>query len=206
MTVAPEPDVKTFRSRFNQISAVIAWLLCATMLIAIIVAGTWKAIGYLPIVALVAVLAWIGLWRPAVVVSNADIVLINALSTIRIPWAALIQVDTRFALTLYTPRAHYTATAAPAPGRLTVALSKRDTKGIQPSVVMGGRVRPGDLPITDSGAAAYLIRDRWEKLSAAGQIEVGIADTTQVERRWHWISMGISLVLLVGGLVALTIA
>jgi len=204
--MASVPDnVHVFRSRFNQISAVLTWLICAAATAAIIVSGSPDKARYLPIIALFAVLGWIALWRPSVLVGDDEIVVVNVMSTIRVPWAALIQVDTRYALTLFTPRKRVTVTAAPAPGRLTAALGRRDTGGIQQSVVVDGRVRPGDLPTTDSGAAAFLVRQRWEELSAAGRIELGAADRTPVVTRWHWPSLALCAVLLVGGAALLSL-
>lgn len=191
-----------FYSRFNRVLAAVAWLFCAGAAAAIIVSGIQISGKYLPLVALVAFLAWAGLWRPYVRVTETQVTLGNVLSTTEVPWAALIQVETRYALTLVTPQGRYSATAAPAPGRLTVALSRRDMSGIASSA-SDGSVRPGDLPNTDSGVAAHLVRSRWDQLVADGRIELGVADQTPVQRLWHWPAIAISAVLLAGTIAAL---
>jgi hypothetical protein len=191
-----------FHSRFNQVLAIVVWVFCGGAVAAIIAGGIGTTAGYLPLVALVAFLAWAGLWRPSVGVGEDAVTVVNTLSTIVVPWAALIQVETRYALTLVTPHGRYAATAAPAPGRLATALSRRELGRAGAQVDADGRIRPGDLPNTDSGAAAYLVRERWERLVADGGIEIGVADTTPVERRWHWSVIAIALVLLAGAIAA----
>lgn len=195
-------DMGMFYSRFNRVLAVVAWLFCAGAVAAAIASGIQNTGKYLPLIALGAFLVWAGLWRPFVRVTDDSVTLGNVLSTTEVPWAALIQVDTQYALTLVTPQGRYSATAAPAPGRLTTALSRRDMSGIAPPSA-DGSMRPGDLPNTDSGAAAYLVRSRWDQLVAEERIELGVADVTPVSRRWHWPVIATSLVLLAGTIAAL---
>lgn len=194
-----------FHSRFNRVLAAATWLFCAAGAAAVTVAGLGDNAQYLPLLALVAFLAWAGLWRPAVEVGDDHVTIVNMFSTVTVPWAALIQVETRYALTLVTPGGRYTATAAPAPGRLTTALSRREMGSASAQVDASGRVRPGDLPNTDSGAAAYLVRERWEQLRAAGAIELGVADETPAIRRWNLPVIVVGVVLLVGAIAALAV-
>jgi len=112
------------------------------------------------------------------------------LRTVVIPWAALIDVDTKFSLTLRTPNGRFGVWAAPAPGRTGVAMARRAERrhGNQAqTAAMGNRSRPGDLVTTESGEAAYLVRDRWNSLVEAGRIEAGQAESTAVLVRWHWV-------------------
>lgn len=189
-----------FHSRFNQVLAVVVWLFCCGAAAAIAVSGS--SAGYLPLVALAAFLGWAGLWRPAVRVADDAVTIVNVFSTVVVPWSALIQVETRYALTLVTPKGRYTATAAPAPGRLATALSRRDLSRVQQQAASAGDLRPGDLPNTDSGAAAYLVRERWEKLVAEERIELGVADETAVRRRWHGVVIALSCALILATALA----
>ena len=107
-----------FYSRFNRVLAAVSWLFCAGAIVAIVVSGFSNNGRYVWLIALVAFLAWAGLWRPFVRVTDDGVTLGNVLSTTEVPWAALIQVETQYALTLVTPHGRYSATAAPAPGRL----------------------------------------------------------------------------------------
>lgn len=194
-----------FRSRFNLVLAVVVWLFCCAGVVAVVVAGFGRATQYLPLLAFMAFLAWCGLWRPAVRLDDESVTIVNVLSTIDVPWTALIQVETKFALTLVTPQGRFTSTAAPAPGRLTTALSRRELGRVESQVGAASALRPGDLPNTDSGAAAYLIRQRWERLVAEERIELGLADTTPATRTWHWLIIAIGSVLGVAAVVALAL-
>lgn len=193
----------SFHSRFNRVLAVCVWILCLGAVLAVIVAGDLRNVSLVPVVALASLLAWVGLWRAAITVDDSVIEVRNAFSTVIVPWAALIQVDTKYALTLVTPHGSYTSTAAPAPSRLTLLLSRRDADAVQPDVAVGGRLRPGDIPSTDSGAAAIIVRRRWQQLRDEGRIELGAADRTPVLRHWHWTTIILSAVLLAAGVVTL---
>lgn len=197
---APATEPQMFRSRFNSVAAVIVWLLCAGAIAAIITSGGGGNLVFIAPVAFIAWLVWLCLLRPAVLVSDDGVRLINVLSTIDVPWPALIHVDTKYSLVLHTPHGKFSATAAPAPGRMGATLSRSDAIS---GNVPAGPLRPGDSPRTDSGAAAYLVRSRWKELTEAGRIEIGVADTTAVSRSWHWVSGGIAALLLIGSLILL---
>lgn len=191
----------SFHSRLNRLLAVCLWVLCAVALVAVTVAADLRFAAMVPFAAAVAVLAWSGLWRVAIIIDDERVELRNALSTVIVPWAALVHVDTRFALTLVTPHGSFTSTAAPAPSRLTTMLSKRDAESVPRDVPVDGKIRPGDIPTTDSGAAALLVRRRWRELLDTGRVEVGVADSTPVLRHWHWTTMTVTAALLVLALV-----
>ncbi|MEO7146397.1 MAG: PH domain-containing protein [Terrimesophilobacter sp.] len=194
-----------FYSRFNRGLAATIWLLCAGACVAIITAGLGNAGEFLPLVILVAWLAWAGLWLPSLQLGDDEVTIRNVFMTTAVPWATLIQVDTRYALTLVTPHGRYAVTAAPAPGRLATALSHRDMSGIGAPTGSDGGVRPSDLPNTDSGAAAHLVRARWETLLAEDRIELGRADDTPVVRRVNWPVVAISATLFIGSVLALAL-
>lgn len=191
----------SFHSRLNRLLAVCLWALCGIALVAVAVAGDVRFAAMVPFAVAVAVLAWGGLWSVAIIVDDERVELRNAFSTVVVPWAALVHVDTRFALTLVTPHGSFTSTAAPAPSRLTTMLSKRDAESVPRDVPVDGKIRPGDIPTTDSGAAALLVRRRWRELLDDGRIEVGVADSTPVLRHWHWMTMTVTAALLVLALV-----
>jgi len=191
----------SFHSRFNRILAVVAWALTLFALVTSVVAGvlvpTTVARIVLPL-ALVALAAYAVLWRPRLVVDDEAVTVVNVLRTVVIPWSALIDVDTKFSLTLRTPNGRYSVWAAPAPGRTGVAMARRAERrhGNQvQTAAMGNRSRPGDLVTTESGEAAYLVRDRWNSLVESGRVEAGIAETVAVQVRWHWV-LDVALALL----------
>jgi len=192
----------SFHSRFNRILAVVAWALTLFALITSAIAGVLAPATAARIVlplALVGLAAYAVLWRPRLVVDDDAVTVVNVLRTIVIPWSALIDVDTKFSLTLRTPNGRYSVWAAPAPGRTGVAMARRAERrhGNQnQTAAMGNRSRPGDIVTTESGEAAYLVRERWNALVEAGRIEAGIAESTAVQVRWHW-ALDTALALLV---------
>lgn len=152
--------------------------------------AAWPLVG-------VAYVGWWLFWYPAVVFAEDAVTLRNPLATIRVPWAALIDVDTKYALKLVTPSGSFTAWAAPAPGVWGTHAGKAEHVTNLPSTSYGpgGSVRPGDLKNTDSGYAAYLVRSRWQELVENGQIDVDHPD--RARRSWNWLHAGVA-VLLVG--------
>jgi len=200
------PAATVFTSRFNRIIAVVIWVFDALVLGALLIgAQSDRALAFVP-AAFVALFAWLALWRPNVEVSDARVRLLNVFRTIEVPWAALIHVDTRYALTLYTPGHRYAAWAAPAPGRTGTNIARRaERRGtVGPAPRPDGTVRPGDLLASESGQAAYLVRDTWARLQNADAIEAGVAESTPVSVRWHWLSGGALVLLALGSLAALT--
>jgi len=202
-----DADRDVFVSKFNRFLAVIAWALDAFALVAYItVHASLRDPWVLIPVALVAVAVWTVLWRPRVVIDDDRIQLRNVFRTITVPWPALIHVDTKFALTLFTPGHRYGAWAAPAPGRTGAAMAARkQDRGRAPMapVRQDGTIRPGDLIASESGQVAYLIRERWTRLRDAGRIEAGVADETPVGIQVHWWLSGTMAVLLVGTVLVL---
>ncbi len=194
-----------FHSRFNRVLAVVTWLLCLSGVVAIVVAGTTAALRSMPFIELIAWLTWAGLWRPVLKLDDEAVTVVNTFATTVVPWAALIQVDTKYALTLVTPNRRVSVTVAPAPGRIAAALSNRDLKGISAPRGADGSISPGDLPTSDSGAAAHLVRQRWERLLADDRIAVGTADATRVDRRIHWIVILVSSALAVALIAAIAL-
>jgi hypothetical protein len=148
----------------------------------------WPLIG-------VAYLGWWLFWYPSVVLTPSAVVLHNPLVTIEVPLTALIDVDTRYALTLVTPSGSYTAWAAPAPGIWGTHAGKPEHVTNLPSTSYGpgGSIRPGDLRNTDSGYAAYLVRTRWQDLVESGSVDVDAPGSSR--RSWNWWLIGVAVVL-----------
>lgn len=155
----------------------------------------WPLIG-------VAYAGWWLFWYPAVVFTADAVTLRNPLATIRIPWSALITVDTKYALKLVTPSGAYTAWAAPAPGVWGTHAGKPEHVMNLPATSYGpgGSVRPGDMKNTDSGYAAYEVRTRWQHLVESGRIDVD--NPGVVHRRWNWPCIAGALLLVAFGAAA----
>jgi hypothetical protein len=196
-----------YSSRFNRILAVIIWALALFMTGSLLFVGPGVRLLYLFPAAFVALFAWEALWSPRVEVDDSGVRLRNVLRTVFVPWAALIHVDTKYALTLYTPGHSYAAWAAPAPGRASSYRATKSRSGNSGSraPLDGDAARPGDLLGTESGEAAYLVRSRWDRLRERGAFETGVADTTKVTVTTHWVTAIALVVLAAGSVVAILV-
>jgi Bacterial PH domain len=170
-------------SRFNRIMAIIVWTVAAMVVVVAVWGGQPSLVWVYPATALAAFWAWAALWRPGIRVGDAGIELRNVTHHVEIPWEALIHVDTKHALTLLTPGARFTAWSAPAPGMMTSQIISRRPL-IREERSVGDAPRTGDLLGSDSGDAAMLIRDEWQRRLDAGLVTLGVADDLPVTRRW----------------------
>jgi hypothetical protein len=154
----------------------------------------------------VAYLGWWLFWYPAVVLAEDAVTLRNPSATVRVPWAALIDVDTKYALKLVTPTGAFTAWAAPAPGVWGTHAGKPEHVTNLPSTSYGpgGSIRPGDLKNTDSGYAAYLVRSRWQDLVESGALDVDRPE--RARRSWNLPHLAVAVVLLAAGAASLNLA
>ncbi|WP_146070159.1 PH domain-containing protein [Cryobacterium sp. Y29] len=182
MPVAAVPNV--FYSRFNRIIAAVFCAVAALSALSLFLLPTasnrWLVIPAL----FVMLFVWEVLWRPDLRVSDDAVTIRNPLRTIVVPWAALVHVDTKFALTLYTPGRKFAVYCAPAPGRSLTSAGRR--KSTDPVPFLIGQPRPGDLPDSDSGEAAHLVRSRWNALQRSGRLDGGLAAQTPVSVVWAW--------------------
>lgn len=199
MSSAPHAGkVEVFKARTNKWFAWLAWAVAAFgIVVTAATAGPGALPGTAPLV-LIAFLGWQLFWLPAVVVDDHGIRLENPFRSIEVPWAALVHVDTRFALTLVTAEKSYTSWAAPAPGIWGGRHARpEDLQGLPATTYGPGKsVRPGDLKTTDSGQAAQLVRARWDDLVESGRLAAGDAATTTVAVTYRWKAAGAVVLLL----------
>ena len=117
-----------------------SWGRVLTIAIAAIGAAVtiWTGVAYdwrdaalmVPWMALLAVICWATFWRPRVTVSDGGVELVNVTRTVFVPWPALHDLETRWALTLVTAYGRFTAWSAPAPGaRACVDLDRWSAQG-----------------------------------------------------------------------------
>lgn len=112
-------------------------------------------------------LGWAIFWRPRLVVSEEDITVVNPWRTDVVPWSALVNVDTRFHLTLMTRDRSVQAQGAPGPGGIkALRAAGRPSRDSRAWHLEG--LRPGDEVNTDSGGAAAVVRGHWSSLVEAG--------------------------------------
>ena len=187
MPVAADPNL--FYSRFNRIIAAVFTGVAALSALSLFLLPTasnrWLVIPAL----FVMLFVWEVLWHPSLQVDDTAVTIRNPLRTIVVPWAALVHVDTKFALTLYTPGHKFAVYCAPAPGRSLTSAGRRKTT--DPVPYLTGQPRPGDLPDSESGEAAQLVRARWDALQRSGRINGGLAAQTPVSVVWAWGRAGV---------------
>ncbi len=195
-----------FRPAFGRVLAGVVIALCAIGLVMAVAHDGARALWEIgPWVVLISGTVWATYWRPEVAVDDGGVHVVNVLRTIDLPWPAIQRVDTKWALTLVTAYGTYTAWAAPAPGGLATAraASKGTLKGLPESSYGPGRsIRPGDVPSSPSGAAAAVVRRRFEELRDAGHLDNPQLEFARPPVRWHWHLIAAAPVVAVIGLAA----
>ena len=159
-----------YRPVLSRVCAALVVAFCAWWAVALLLDRRWTQLGQtLPALVAVSALAYTVLWRPEVVVDQAGVLLRNVARDVRVPWPALRDVQTRYALTLLTDRGRYTSWAAPAPGRPSVLQSRRAAQATPGDRLADSRWLPDrphqqgasrDLE-ADSGAAAFIVEQGW---------------------------------------------
>ena len=173
----------TYRPRSSVPAFVATILVAAGLAFAQWVDGGARALlQALPFALAGAVAGWLVFGRPRVRVSDDGVHVDNPLASYDVPWAALVQVRTRFACTFVTPHRAVQAFAAPGPGRYTAAMATAvDLRAAGHDPRIGADI--GDLPSAPSGQVARVVRQRWQALSESGALALGEADETPVTRR-----------------------
>jgi hypothetical protein len=173
----------TFRPTFGRVlSVVVAAIAVAGIVGLVATGGLVEALRYGWALALVAALAFALFWFPSVRVAVEEITVRNVFMTVHVPWSAIQNVDTKFALTLTTTDGKVTAWASPAPNRYAAQVGNTVDARLA-AAATGSAIRPGDLLSTTSGATAYLIRRHWEELRDDGLAE---SPALAVRRDIHW--------------------
>ena len=142
---------EVFVSRFNRVLAVLIWAAAAALTVGLLLGVHDARLLYIVPVALFAFGAWALLWRPRLTVADDGIEVVNVTRTVRIPWQALIHVDTKYALTLYTPGRKFPVWSAPATRSTAGRASSRRC------AVMDWTRRPHGSPASSRSAATSTI-------------------------------------------------
>lgn len=201
-----ESSTFTFRPRSARWLVAGSWLLVGGLGLGAVVQGTaaWRVV----LVALfVGYLAWWTMWFPRVDVDDDAVTVVNPATTVIVPWAALIDVGTRYSLSLVTPHRTVSAWAAPGPGRHVVAMATTtDLEDLPRSAYDAqGSVSIGALTRSLSGNAAAVVRRHWEELVENERLPLGEAGTAPVPVRRNTPQIAVALVLLVATVLAFTV-
>lgn len=193
-------DSITITSRFGKVLAVGTVVIAVGGLSAMVISSgfdtLWRSGWSLVFIGFA---AWALFWQPRLMITGGGVTLYNVLRTIYVPWLAIREIDTKYALTLITEteagNASFTAWAAPAPTRYSVrAVNKQELRLLPESTFLAQTVRPGDLPSTDSGHAAQIIRARWEAVRRQNGVDSALIEQPIITRtHWRTLATGVAL-------------
>jgi hypothetical protein len=179
----------SFRPAFGRVLSIVIALIALGGLISFVAVGDGAGLlrygwGLL----LLAALTFALFWLPSLDVAEHEVTVRNVFSTVHVPWPAIERIDTKYALTLYTPRGKVAAWASPAPSRYASQVSRtRDAR--LAAAAAGTDPRPGDLLDTMSGAAAYVIRRHWDDLREDGHLDNPVIEEGGLRRDIHWVTI-----------------
>jgi hypothetical protein len=199
------PDEAVLRPLSGKVISAVLILFAAGVLIAgTFQIGIVRMLPHFPIPLLIGYVGWFAFWAPTVRVSPGEVVIDNPSREIRLEWSQIVRIDTKWALEVHTEHGRYTAWAAAAPGRHTAMRQTRsDLQHLPEGSYLAGAVRPGDIPTSDSGAAATVIRRQWETLRDGGFLENARAEHAGPRVRVHWLRLAILAALVVLAIVSL---
>lgn len=149
-----------FRPGLGRLLAVGWWALTAVLAVDLVRRGeASSALLGVPLLAFSAALVHALFWYPAVAVDDDGVELVNVLRRVRLPWASLQDLDTRWTLTVEAGERRWTSWAAPASGRRVRPVSRRDAPWVEPGAdAIAGSRAPG----SSAGEAAILVGTRWQ--------------------------------------------
>ena len=192
-----------YRPLFARVLTGVVTLLGAIAVGGLVLQGSWLEIArYAPVTLLVVALCWALFWLPDLRIEEHAVTVRNILRTHHIPWPAIERIDTKYALTLYTRERAIPVWVAPAPSRSRARdATLGEARNVPESAKAAeGSVRPGDLPSTESGAAALIIRRHWEQLRDDGVFD-RITTPQRIRTEWN-----LPIAILLGGLLVATVA
>lgn len=172
-----------YQPGFMRALAVVWFGLAVIFTVEVLVRGDApQAVRQVVVLAALTAVVYVLCWRPAVVVDDDAVTLVNLVRDVRVPWHRLEGIETRFAMALLTERGTFTSWAAPAPGRFGAGVSRSDVamqRAVRRDADDSG-IRASMSPSSDSGAASLMVEQR-RQLRAEATRPVG----EDVAVRWR---------------------
>lgn len=193
------------RPTSGKVLTVVIGLFAAVGLFSFVFRGQWRdALSFTPLAVTVVYFCWMLFWYPSVTVEPSGVTVRNPLKTIQVSWPAIVRIDTRYALTLFTRTTKkVVAWSAPSPSRYAgINTVRPDLSGLSPQSAASGSVKLGDTPRSESGLAALHVRRAWTALRDAGYLDSGALEGTGVVARWNTTVLGCGIILFAIGLLA----
>jgi hypothetical protein len=208
-----EPERLEFRARSGLWLAIAVWAICLLNLVTLGVVHDWAAVPRaIPVVALASVAAWMLFGRPTLFVETDDVLLVNPGRDVRIPWAAIREVQPGFMLAVTTDRGKFRAWSAPGASQMAGTPSNKSNQLMMQSWLpeddkfgAAGETPPDPGPRSLAVAAAAEIRRRWQLAQDSGAAAVTRPgeEPGQVTVRWHTAWLIALAVLAVASIIAL---
>lgn len=206
------PETAVLRPTSGKVLTVVIGLFAAVGLFSFVYRGEWRdALGFTPLAIVVVYLCWLLFWYPSVTVEPSGVQVRNPLRTFRVSWPAIVRIDTRYALTLFTKTTKkIVAWSAPSPSRYAgINTVRPDLSGLNPNVgqklidaddapTTPDTMKLGDIPRSESGIAALHVRRTWTALHDAGYLDSGTIEGTGVVTIWNagpLLALGVLIVL-----------
>jgi Bacterial PH domain len=187
---------------------VIVCVICGAALVTFVIVGDFAGLArYCWPLLLSGFLCWMLFWSPSVTVDPGGVVIRNLVREHRLTWPSIREIDTKFALTISTSAGKFTAWSAPAPSILQSTTATRLDLEHLPDTTYDARggIRPGALPMSDSGQASLVVRGRYEELRNAGHLDNPVIEGTGVVTRWLWPNVVIVIALTIATLLAVVL-
>ena len=157
---------ETFRPISGVIGAYIAYTLITIMVIQSVLIGTLhEGITAITWGVLIGTGIYLVMHRPKIILFDEGITIVNPLHSFTIGWDKVENIGAKYTLTISFDDRTINAWAAPASGRYSSrALHSSDVKGL--GIEQNGSVAAAHSPRSDSGAAIYRARMRYENFLA----------------------------------------
>ncbi|MFM8752996.1 MAG: PH domain-containing protein [Actinomycetota bacterium] len=158
-------NIEFFRPKTAIFTAYCGYGLFALAVIQPIVTGdATDAARSLAVATFFSVLIYLVIHRPSLEIGDEGVIINNPLTRIQIGWHDVIEIETRYSLTFHTKSKSYSAWAALAPGRYHHrTVNPYEVKGLIPNSTK--LIRASDSPRTDSGAASYIAKLKWNSFN-----------------------------------------
>jgi hypothetical protein len=191
-----------FRPMFGRVLTLVVAGFCAVAALLTVADGNVGEVArVLPWLALVAGGAWAAFWHPRVEVSDGGVRIVNVTRTIDVPWPAIQNVETKWALKLVTAYGAFTAWAAPAGGRGPARRASR----VENNLLRRARITENLAAPTSldgaAGDAAEIVRAHWATLRQAGHLDHPVLEHSKVPVRWHVEILFVGAMLIVLGVI-----
>lgn len=159
---------ETYRPRANLIFAGFGVVLCGLFTWSSFYQSSATSEFTSALVALfVLICIYIFLIRPKISFGDEGVVITNPFEEITVGWADVVQLDTRWALSIETKEFTVSSWAATASGRHRGrSIHHTEIKGLD--IQFGESIRKSDSPHSDSGAAAFRARVRLKRFQDSG--------------------------------------